>query len=169
MSEGQIVPSSLKANDLRVGVTGRARFFLTDGALIETSRFVLGETRNTTQDTESFGFGEISGTGTILRGVDSGIANIVVGLAGRGELQISNGAKVDASLELAGSSDGEAQQGLVNVSGAATRLNGLTLTVADRGAGEMNVSAGANVTYQTARVGLSNGSHGLLNVSGEKH
>lgn len=158
--------SEIEANEIIIGKTGRGRFVLGDGALMEVDKLVLGQDRNLNLGIESYGQATISGAGTILRDFDGEFASVIVGDGGRGELTITDGAYVEASIQLAGNSDGGPQQGIVNIGGAGTRLNGLVLNVGSAGAGEMNVTDGAVVENQIAVIGERDGSLGLLSISG---
>ncbi|WP_168205276.1 hypothetical protein [Bythopirellula goksoeyrii] len=165
-SGGDTAVSEIEATIIIIGNSGRGRFDLGEGALMEVDKLVLGQSRNLNVGTESYGQANISGTGTILRSFGRDFASIIVGDRGRGELTITEGAHVEASIQLAANSDEGPQQGIVNIGGAGTRLKGVVLNVGSKGAGEMKVMDGAVVENQIAVIGELDGSLGLLSITG---
>jgi T5SS/PEP-CTERM-associated repeat protein len=155
---------------LTVGESGFAEVFLTGGALLQSATQSIGSQAIIANRMSSVGSVMLDGQSTAWQHNGP----IIVGNMGTGSLHATGGANVTSSGAILGSVTEGPQQSLGSavLEGAGTRWITSSLTIGDRGVGEMRVSDGAllDVTNTQQQLGtiLGNqlGSFGRLVISG---
>lgn len=140
---GEPDASRLKASSLFVGRgrqgipgmgrrPGKGRLEITNGGQVEADFFNLGEWF------QSMGIINVSGAGSAIVDEDGLPNNILVGNRGQGQLIISDGATVDASISLAAISDSDLTdvQAQVQVTGAGSALHAPSIDIGAPSAGQ---------------------------------
>ena len=144
-------------SDLYVGDDGTGELNISDGATVDANAYLY-----VGKDFGSSGTVNVSGSDSSLT-VDS---DLYVGYEGTGELNISDGATVDANAYLNVGKE-EDSSGTVNVSGSGTTLI-ITeaIFIGDEGQASLVLSDGATLVAAYIYIGLDDGSSGTVNVSG---
>lgn len=152
------VGSALTSDFLYVGYYG------TGELTIENSGKALLQVGSIGQQAGSFGTVDVTGSDALWRTT----GGTLVGDSGTGTLNISQGASgisYSASVGNAATGDGTAN---VTGNGSLWQITNGNLTVGQSGAGELNISGGAEVEIVAARtvIGSGSGSTGTVTVSG---
>jgi T5SS/PEP-CTERM-associated repeat protein len=117
----------------------------------------------------SAGIVNVDGNSSWQLGSSSGATSLMVGYAGTGELNITNGGKVTSNRTDFSVGYSATGNGLVTVGGAGSTLDAgnYAFTVANSGVGTLKITGGASVTNaSTTYIGKNAGSTGTVIVDG---
>jgi fibronectin-binding autotransporter adhesin len=113
-------------------------------------------------------YGGSSGTVTVngdLSTLNTDAANFYVGLAGTGDLAISNAGVVDSTVTIVGANGGSS--GTVTVDGSGSDwINSNYLYLGNSGSGSLSITNAGTVTTADANVGYYSGGSGTITVDG---
>jgi T5SS/PEP-CTERM-associated repeat protein len=162
VQDAEIVPSAVLAADITVGDKGNGRLDVENRGLLGVDILRLGN------DNGVVGRAFVRGEGTLLRGANEAEGRIVVANGGRGDLTVSQGAKVEAFLTIGQSSIHSEfdDEGIVTVSGLGTQLVSPQINVGVVGKGELVVADQAHVEASIVELGRFADSTGVIRVSG---
>jgi len=137
-----------------VGRSGTGNFNITDGGVVASIRFVIGE------NSGSNGTATVSGSGSMWMND----AVCFVGFDGNATLNITNGGQLS---NLNSTSIGENGTGHVTVDGVGSTWNdNVQIDIGGVGSGTLTISNGGHVVCFNSVIGRNPGSNGLVTVSG---
>ena len=137
-----------------VGRSGTGNFSITNGGVVSSIRFVIGE------NSGSNGTATVSGSGSMW----TNDAVCFVGFDGSATLNITNGGQLSNSNS---TSIGENGTGSVTVDGVGSIWNdNFQIVIGGGGSGSLTISNGGHVSSFGSTVGGGPGSSGVVNVSG---
>lgn len=137
-----------------VGRSGTGNFSITNGGVVSSIRFVIGENSGS------------NGTATVSDSESMWMNDAVcfVGFDGNATLNITNGGQLS---NLNSTSIGENGTGNVTVDGIGSTWNdNVQIDIGGTGSGTLTVSNGGHVLCFNSAIGRNPGSNGLVNVSG---
>ncbi len=151
----------LHAADLAIGRNGKGRVNADGGSQVSIDSVVVGE------NSGSIGQLVIDGAGTVWGGLNTP-ARVTVSRKGKGELLVSNGATLNASLSVGELSNNIDEEGNVVVISPGTQVNAAEINVGLAGIGTLSIFNGAQATAQLVNISDPEipGGHGLITVAG---
>ena len=139
---------------LYVGRSGIGNLNITDGGVVSSIRFIIGENAGST------GTATVSGSGSMW----TNIAVCTIGFEGNGTLNITNGGQLSNSNT---TTIGDIGTGSVTVDGVSSTWNDNNqINIGNGGSGTLTISNGGHVSSFGSTVGGGSGSSGVVNVSG---
>ena len=138
---------------LYVGRSGTGNLNITDGGVVSSIRFIIGENAGST------GTATVSGSGSMW----TNIAVCTIGFEGNGTLNITNGGQLSNSNT---TTIGDIGTGSVTVDGVSSTWNDNNqINIGNGGSGTLTISNGGHVSSFGSTVGGGSGSSGVVNVS----